>query len=121
MNNRIDEMRDYISANTGRSGKWSEGVREYAFELLDRMDEAISEGEFNVADIDNPAKLHTFLLNGAESWEQYSKGGCSLVFDEDIKNRLHGEATESTNYIVEQGRALHQAEQKIVAAVMATR
>ena len=43
------------------------------------------------------------------------------MFDEDIKNRLHGEATESTNYIVEQGRALYQAEQKIVASVMATR
>ena len=121
MNSRIEEMMDYISANTGRSGKWSEGVKEYAFELLGRMDEAISDGEFNADDIDNPAKLHTFLLNGAESWEQYSKGGCSLVFDEDIKNRLHGEVTKNTDYIVEQGRALYQAEQKIVAAVMATR
>ena len=122
MNTRIDEMKDYISANTGRGGKWSEGVKKYAFELLDRINESISDGDFDERDIDNPTKLHNLLLNGAESWEQYSKGGCSLILDEDIRTRLHGDTVpKGTDFIVEQGRALYQAEQKIVSAVMATR
>jgi hypothetical protein len=61
-----------IQAANPRSA-WGRGVKTYALELLAEI-----EGEFS------PAKL----LNGAENWTQYSQGGCALVYDQDIAERL---------------------------------
>ena len=51
----------------------------YAFEILE------DTGDF---EIDSAKDLEKALLNGAENWRQYSKGGCSLIYDGDIKERL---------------------------------
>ena len=63
----------------GRSA-WSRGVQAYAVELL----EAIDDG----ADLSNEVMLQKALLNGAQSWAQYSEGGCALCYDVDIAERL---------------------------------
>lgn len=55
-------------------GTWNKGVNEYALELLEKL-----EGN----EITEKA-----LLNGAENWKQYSWGGCSLIYDKDICERL---------------------------------
>lgn len=53
---------------------WKTGVILYAIDILDSIDdEEITEKN---------------LLNGARNWKEYSEGGCALIYDVDICNRL---------------------------------
>ena len=63
----------------GRSA-WSRAVHAYASELV--------EGLESSADLSNERLLSKALLAGASDWQQYSEGGCSLVYDADIAERL---------------------------------
>ena len=67
------------SLKPGRSA-WSRAVRLYAVELVESLDDS--------ADLSSEALLHKALLNGADDWRQYSEGGCALVYDADIAERL---------------------------------
>jgi hypothetical protein len=58
---------------TKATSAWSKAVKAYALELVDDL-----EGDFTQAK----------LLNGAENWKAYSSGGCALIYDEDIAERL---------------------------------
>jgi hypothetical protein len=64
---------------------WSRGVSRYAGELMDELGETI---EYNTDAFCNRNLLEKAMLNGADSWSQYSYGGCSLVYDGDIAERL---------------------------------
>jgi len=66
------ELTAIITATPARSA-WRKGVKVYALEML----EGVEDGFAPVA-----------LLNGAESWRAYSYGGCSLIYDADIAERL---------------------------------
>jgi hypothetical protein len=66
------ELIEIITATPARSA-WRKGVKAYALEML----ESAEDGFAPVA-----------LLNGAESWRAYSYGGCSLVYNADIAERL---------------------------------
>ena len=59
---------------------WSRGVHAYAVELVESLDDS--------ADLSNEKLLNKELLNGAGDWQQYSEGGCTLVYDADIAERL---------------------------------
>ena len=59
---------------------WARGVKEYAVELVESLNDD--------ADLSNEVMLQKELLNGADSWRQYSEGGCALVYDYDIAERL---------------------------------
>ncbi len=63
----------------GRSA-WRRAVHTYASELVESIDDS--------ADLSNETLLHKALLNGASDWAQYSEGGCALVYDADIAERL---------------------------------
>ena len=63
----------------GRSA-WSRGVKAYAVELVEGLNDS--------ADLSNEVMLAKALLNGASSWAQYSEGGCALIYDADISERL---------------------------------
>ena len=63
----------------GRSS-WSRAVHTYAIELVEYLDAS--------ADLSNERLLSKALLAGASDWQQYSEGGCSLVYDADIAERL---------------------------------
>ena len=63
----------------GRSA-WDRGVHAYAVELVESLDAS--------ADLSNETLLRKALLNGAGDWQQYSEGGCALVYDADIAERL---------------------------------
>lgn len=81
----IEEVKTALKSRKDRSA-WNKGVTVYALELLDNLEEY---REYNNSDmIINRATLKTELLNGAESWSQYSYGGSSLIFDYDIAERL---------------------------------
>lgn len=59
---------------------WERGVKEYAVELVENLDDD---------DIpDCRRNLEKLLLSGAESWDDYSWGGCSLIYNQDIARRL---------------------------------
>ena len=63
----------------GRSA-WSRAVHTYAVELV----ESLTESD----DLSNETLLRKALLNGADNWQQYSEGGCALVYDADIAERV---------------------------------
>ena len=74
------ELLAAVSAHKAGRSAWSRGVKAYAVELV----ESLSDD----ADLSNEVMLQKALLNGADSWHQYSEGGCALVYDADIAERL---------------------------------
>jgi len=110
----IKEIKKQLEKETSRS-KWGKGVIEYAEELIDNLywledKEELQEGT-----------LEKTLLNGASSWSEYSWGGCSLIYDADICERLatpseqkrtdNGRLNPNSNeqWLDTQARALYQA------------
>ena len=100
------------SIPAGRSA-WSRAVHTYAVELVESLDDS--------AALSNETLLSKALLNGADDWQQYSEGGCALIYDADIAERLcspselkrcrGGERNPNSreNWIECQARALFQA------------
>lgn len=95
---------------------WAKGVKAYAIEMVKSI-----EYKKEVSD----RFIQSDLLNGASDWNQYSEGGCSLIYNKDIAERLctPSELKKSTrsdgslkdrpnsreNWIQCQSRALFQA------------
>ena len=63
---------------------WDKGVRSYSHELLGNLFYWTMQGHY----LDGIAEAEEKALQGAASWEQYSRGGCSLVANEDIAEML---------------------------------
>ncbi len=61
---------------------WGRGVQTYAVEIAETLADQTREVEPTRAAIEHIA------LNGARDWTQYSWGGCSLIYDEDIAKSL---------------------------------
>lgn len=80
-------IRSGLDAEIARSA-WARGVKEYAAELLDGLEEAARGGWFDADDLAAPKLVTRALLNGASDWSQYSWGGCSLIYNGDIAARL---------------------------------
>ena len=83
----IEKIREAIENKPTRSA-WDRGVKSYAVDLLDELTENIQGGYIDPEDLDSPALLKKALLNGAADWAQYSWGGCSLIYDGDVAERL---------------------------------
>ena len=79
-----EELRKLVEEFPNRSA-WKKGVKEYAYELLDNLEEKAQSYERLPK---NGRELEEWILNGAISWEDYSYGGCSLIYDGDIAERL---------------------------------
>lgn len=75
----ITEIITIIEATNPRSA-WNKGVKSYALEILADMPRNVEYGTM--------VAMQRDALNGARDWEQYSRGGCSLAYDEDIAKRL---------------------------------
>jgi hypothetical protein len=75
----IEELRKAIKSKKAISA-WSKGVKQYALELIEDMEPT---KEFYGSPADKKD-----LLNGADGWPQYSEGGCALIFNADIAERL---------------------------------
>ena len=116
-----DILSTLASIPAGRSA-WSRGVHAYAVELVEYLDDS--------ADLSNETLLRKALLNGADDWQQYSEGGCALIYDSDIAERLcssselkrcHGgerNPNARENWIDCQARALFQASRLIRRAFL---
>ena len=113
------ELAALITAMPARSA-WRRGVREYAIELVCNAEGPPLAG---VAD------LKKELLNGARTWKEYSEGGCALIYDADIAERLcspseyrktrNGERAPNPGetWLDVQARALGQAANLIATAL----
>lgn len=75
----ITEITAIIEATNPRSA-WDKAVKAYALEILDTIPRNVEYGSIE--------SLKADALNGAKDWKQYSWGGCSLVYNEDIAKRL---------------------------------
>ena len=109
----------------GRRSAWSRGVAAYAVDLLADLEDHGFLGrdirKSATAKICNRELLKKTLLNGASDWSQYSWGGCSLIYDEDIAERVcspselrktrNGERRPNSReeWLDVQARALYQA------------
>lgn len=126
----IETIKKEIEARTERSA-WSKGVTVYALELVEGLEEAIDSGYFDPSDIAAPKVLEKALLNGASSWDEYSWGGCSLIYNGDIAERLccpselkktrNGERRPNSReeWLDVQARALYQACRRVKSAARA--
>lgn len=109
---KTKELLEKIKQVKARSA-WDKGVKLYAYEIL----ESIETDELPSDRID----LKFVLLNGAGTWERYSWGGNSLIYNEDICKRLcspseqqkrnYGEwrPNKYEEWLDVQARALYQA------------
>ena len=59
---------------------WNKGVTTYAIDMVDAIEDESVLG--------SPQLLKKELLNGADDWNQYSYGGCALIYDYDIAEML---------------------------------
>lgn len=109
-------IKEIKEQQTKSRSKWQKGVFDYALELAEELNEETPT---------NFEELKSELLNGASDWGQYSWGGCSLIYNADICERLatpseqkrtnNGDRRPNANeeWLDTQARALYQAFYKI--------
>jgi hypothetical protein len=125
----INAIKRNIHLNKKRSA-WDRGVAAYADELLDNLEEAVRGGWVDVEDLYSRKTIDRAMLNGADDWSAYSWGGCSLIYNGDIAERLctktelkrtkNGTRRPNANeeWLDTQARALHQAAELIIAEIV---
>lgn len=120
----IEKLYQSIESEKQRSA-WDKGVTQYALEMVGQLGEQINGGYFEELDLTESKKVRAALLNGAADWSQYSWGGCSLIYDSDIAERLcnpselkktrNGERRPNSReeWLDVQARALFQAANRV--------
>lgn len=96
-----------LEAQRNRS-KWDKGVNQYAVEMINSIENLDQEVPSNEQELKNA------LLNGASSWEEYSKDGNALIYNDDIARRMctktdRERACKDTDWLFVQSIALYQA------------
>ena len=84
---KIGRLVDAIKLEKSKArSAWRRGVCDYAIDFIDNLS------------WENPKEItRDVLLNGAENWGQYSWGGCSLIYNEDICERLCNNTEKKEN------------------------
>jgi hypothetical protein len=67
---------------------WDRGVIDYAWELFDNIEQHENYLGLNDETEYKATALESIMLNGAQSWREYSYGGCSYIYDTDIAQAL---------------------------------
>ena len=106
----------------GMRSAWGKGLKVYMSEFIEDM----SMGTFQeLTQKANFKDFETLLLNGAKNWHDYSWGGCSLIYNEDIAKRLcnpselkktkdgQNRPNSHEDWLDTQKRALYQACRKL--------
>lgn len=120
----------YIEKRTGYASAWGRGVKKYALDILDDLKQiADYEGEPLQLDGASFEQLESVALNGAENWQEFSRGGLALIYDGDIAKRLctktelkktnDGEKQPNSRetWLDVQARALYQAARLVYKAM----
>ena len=80
----IDKIEKQVKRIAPKRSAWDKGVLLYVSDLL----EDLRGQDLTVNDLTSYNLLDKALLNGADTWSQYSWGGCSLIYNRDIARRL---------------------------------
>lgn len=75
--NTLEKLAKAIKNRPARSA-WAKGIAAYALELIEEIEDFEGSDNFR----------KKALMNGAQDWHQYSEGGCALIYDADIAERL---------------------------------
>jgi len=120
------ELREAVAATRTRSA-WDRGVKVYAFELVDSIEEGMRYEGWT--ELPCERAVTRMMLNGALDWQEFSEGGCTLVSDEEIARRLCSPSELRRNecggrypnaretWLMVQARALHHAAHLIAQAL----
>ena len=81
----IQAIREAIESRKERSA-WGKGVKAYALEMLERFEEWREWNEENGESV--PELDERTALNGASDWIAWAYGGCGLVYNAYISERL---------------------------------
>ena len=121
---------EYIEKRTGYASAWGRGVKKYALDILDDLKQnADYEGEALQLDGASFEQFEDTALNGAENWQEFSRGGLALIYDGDIAKRLctktelkktnDGEKQPNSRetWLDVQARALYQAARLVYKAM----
>ena len=115
------ELIEDIKASKARSA-WAKGVKWYALNLVEKSYKQ---------DTDIVKVNMAIYLNGAETWKEYSYGGCALIYDYDIAKRLctpgelkktdfgYKQPNGAVTWLDVQARALKQAHRLIAELIKA--
>lgn len=118
----FDKVSAELGARKDRSA-WQKGVTLYAFELVQELQE---RAKYEGRNPEPGAECKLWMLNGADDWNDYSWGGSSLIYNEDIAERLccpselkktrNGERRPNSQeeWLDTQARALHQAASRVL-------
>lgn len=110
------EIIELILAKFPTRSAWARGVKATAADLLEGL-------------ADDVVLTKEALLNGAQTWKEWSEGGCGLIYDADIAKRFcspsefkktrEGERQPNNRetWLDVQARAAYQAASKILHAV----
>lgn len=60
---------------------WARGVKDYAIDMAEEIGDNLRQGM-------SRAEFDALALNGAATWQDYSWGGMSLIYNEDIAAKL---------------------------------
>lgn len=112
-----ERITEQLERRTDRSA-WDKGVTKYALELVEELQE---RSNYEGRNPEPGKECREWMLNGANNWSEYSWGGSSLIYNEDIAERLctpselkkthNGERRPNRNeeWLDTQARALYQA------------
>lgn len=138
----VEEARRQLEARTDRSA-WDRAVTEDAIDLLDTVNDRCEQVTRQFAETEEGSAAHVhdlfvsrvslmdIMRNGAESWHDYSWGGCGLIYDGDIAEhyctpselkKVHGgerRPNSREEWLDVQARALRQAAGRAADALIA--
>ena len=131
MSINFEKVREELKKMEMRSA-WEKGVYSYALELLETVEDEYNRGNISDADLGTSRNIETALLNGASDWNEFSYGGCSLIYNGDIAERLctpselkkkdggRLQPNRCEDWIDVQTRALRWAKKRIIRAFMSS-
>ena len=138
----VEEARRQLEARQDCSA-WDRAVTEDAIDLLDTVNDRCEQVTRQFAETEEGSEAHvrdlfvsrvslmSIMKNGAESWHDYSWGGCGLIYDGDIAEhyctpselkKVHGgerRPNSREEWLDVQARALRQAAGRAVDALIA--
>lgn len=138
----VEEARRILEGRTDRSA-WDRAVTEDAIDLLDTVNDRCEQVTRQFAETEEGSAAHVhdlfvsrvslmdIMKNGAESWHDYSWGGCGLIYDGDIAEhyctpselkKVHGgerRPNSREEWLDVQARALRQAAGRAADALIA--
>lgn len=128
MNETLKKAFEAIENKKERSA-WGKGVKAYALDMIEELDEAIDYGDIDAEILTDRKEIEETLLNGAKDWVHYSWGGSALICNYDIAGRLcspselkktnHGRKNPNAReeWLDVQARALYQAAKLVKDAI----